>query len=481
MRMFSGWWLRHAMRRLRRRRAAAGSPEGRPDMFRLLAESAHDMQAWFSPDGKLVWVNAALERLTGVAPEECLAAHEFAELVVYEQDRPYFRQRMREVLAADTPQAFELRFQHKRGHQSWMACNLQACRAPDGGLSGVRASAECVDARKETEFRLLETVAELRRARALSEHYLRRSEDERSRLVSLLDVVRLGILFMDPGHRVVYCNRSLQDIWGLASDENIVGVRDLTLIERTSHLLADPAGFQHYIATVLASKGVSGPHEFELRDGRIMSVIAAVVPGPQGERAIGRMWVFEDVSEQKRIASQFIHLAERDSLTNLYNRRRFHEELERMLAEAVRRHEEVGLLSIDLDGFKPINDTFGHAAGDAVLVGLAREVGVLIRRNEIFFRLGGDEFAILVPDSNRDELWELARRLGQAIAAMRFRFDDATVGITASIGIALYPQHGRDVESLLGAADRAMYEAKAAGRNSVRVCNLPPGGASDAG
>ena len=142
-----------------------------------------------------------------------------------------------------------------------------------------------------------------------------------------------------------------------------------------------------------------------------------------------------------------------------------------MLADASRREVPLGLLAIDLDGFKPINDEFGHQAGDAVLVALASAVGDVVRRNEMFCRLGGDEFALLVPDTSTDELCELARRVLDVITGLRFEFAGRTVGLSASIGIAVYPQHATDAEDLIAVADQAMYFSKNAGRGRWTLAN----------
>ena len=191
--------------------------------------------------------------------------------------------------------------------------------------------------------------------------------------------------------------------------------------------------------------------------------------GGDDVRSIGRLWIYEDVTVARRISARLIELAERDELTGLYNRRRFHEELERTLADAARRGAEVGLLSFDLDGFKPVNDSFGHQAGDEVLVGLAQAVGRIVRRNEMLCRVGGDEFALLVPGSTAEGLLELAHRLVDAVAALSFRFADSTVGVTASVGIARFPDNAADAETLIAAADEALYLSKSEGRNRATV------------
>lgn len=444
--------------------APVTSEEGQDRYFRLAAEAGHGVEGWINLEGRLYWVNQAVERHTGYSSGEVLAA-DFIELLVYERDRRYCRDQIRQTLESGVPAEFELRVMTKTGSLLWMACRWQPIRNEAGVLLGLRASMHDIQARKEAEYKLLESVAALRRAQALSEHYLRRSNEERSRLSALLDVVRMGILFMDADRRVVFCNRALYDIWGMPLGESFVGVRDVVLQQYVMEFLEDPLGYQRHVAAVLEQREPSESFEIHFKDGRVITDFSRVVPGPDGARPIGRMWVFEDVTEQRRVAAQLMRLAERDPLTNLFNRRRFHEELERMLADGKRHQEELGLLAIDLDGFKPVNDRYGHQAGDEVLVGLTTAVSAVVRRNEMFFRMGGDEFAILVPSASAQELSELARRVCVCIAAIRFTFNGEPVSVTASIGIALGLRHGNDGERLIGAADRAMYLAKAMGGN----------------
>ncbi|MBL8458440.1 MAG: diguanylate cyclase [Zoogloea sp.] len=444
--------------------AGEADDDSRNRYFRLAAESGGAVEGWINPAGKLYWVNRAVEVSTGYTPDEVLTG-DFVELLVYEKDRRYCRDQIGEVLESGVPAESELRIVTKAGKQRWMACRWQPIRNESGSLLGLRALMSDVQARKEAEYKLLETVAALRRAQALSEHYLRRSNEERSRLSALLDVVRMGILFMDTDRRVVFCNRALFNIWGLPPGDGFVGVRDAVLQQHIVQFLVDPQAYQRHVAEVLQQEEPSEPFEIRCKDGRVVREFSRVVPGPDGAGEIGRIWVFEDVTEQLRVAEQLMCLAERDPLTNLYNRRRFHEELERMLADGRRHGESVGLLAIDLDGFKPVNDRYGHQAGDEVLVGLASAVGAVVRRNEMFFRMGGDEFAILVPIATAQELSELARRVCVCIASLRFAFSGESVAVTASIGIALGPRHENDGERLVGAADRAMYVAKALGGN----------------
>lgn len=454
----------------------AGDSQNR--YFRLAAESVGGMEGWIDPAGHLYWVNRAIKACAGYTPEEVLAG-DFVELLIYERDRRYCREQTRKVLQAGVSAESELRIVTKAGAQVWMACRWQPVHNETGMLLGLRISMSDVQARKEAEYKLLESVAALRRAQALSEHYLRRSNEERSRLSALLDVVRMGILFMDTDRRVVFCNRALYNIWGLPPGDGFVGVRDVVLQQHLAQFIEDAPGYQQHVTEVLQQADPSEPFEIHFKDGRVVREFSRVVPGPDDTGEIGRIWVFEDVTEQLRVAAQLMRMAERDPLTNLFNRRRFHEELERMLADGLRHGEAVGLLGIDLDGFKPVNDLYGHQAGDEVLVRLASAVAAVVRRNEMFFRLGGDEFAILVPSAATQDLAELARRVCVCIAGLRFSFGGASVGVTASIGIALGPRHENDSERLIGAADRAMYVAKALGGNCWEFARESSGGRLD--
>jgi diguanylate cyclase (GGDEF)-like protein/PAS domain S-box-containing protein len=437
--------------------------------LREIAEGVHGVEALFDVNGRLIWISPSIERLTGRTPAECQAAPDALALLVHESDRKYCLRMAHRVAERGAGEDFEMRLVREDGRVCWVACHWRALGKDSAHPEGLRMSAEDIQARKETEYKLLETVTELRRAQALREHYLSRSNDERQRLSALLNVIRLGILFMDRDHRVLYYNRAMLDMWGFPPDENLIGVRDVVLQSRIADLLEQPELYFQHVQSVLQLHAVSEPHEIHFRNGRVVTDISAVVEGGQGRRGIGRVWIYEDVTDQRRIARRLVELAERDPLTDLFNRRRFHEELDRHLADAARRGVQVGLVALDLDGFKPINDAFGHQAGDEVLVGLAHGVGGIIRRTELFFRLGGDEFGVLVPDTSEEELSELARRIVEGIAALRFEFDGKQVGLTASLGISLYPRHACDAEELIGAADRAMYRSKNDGRNQWSI------------
>lgn len=160
-------------------------------------------------------------------------------------------------------------------------------------------------------------------------------------------------------------------------------------------------------------------------------------------------------------------LARHDPLTGLPNRRFFAEQLDECL-RAVSETGRVAVLMLDLDGFKTVNDTHGHAAGDKALREFARRVSVVLHADEVLARIGGDEFAIIMPKiASLDEPTNLARRIAAAVAEP-FVIDDATVHFGVGVGIAIAPNDGRKSDELVRRADRALYRAKAAGRSTVR-------------
>lgn len=452
-------WPKHPMRR---------QADAELALLRQVAEGVHGVEAVFDRELRLLWISPSIKRVTGMTPQECVAADDALDLLVHESDRAHCRRMIAQVVADGMAQDFELRFRRRDGEAAWVASHWRVMQGAEPGSVALRLSAEDIQTRKETEYKLLETVTELRRAQALREHYLLRSNDERQRLAALLNLIRLGIIFMDQDRRVLYYNRAMLEIWGYPPDAHLIGMRESVLQSRAVPLLEDAQAYFAHVAEVLSTRQpISDEYEFRFADGRVATDRSAVVAGAGGSEnhRIGRVWIYEDVTEARRISAQLISMAERDPLTNIFNRRRFHEELARMLADAARRGTEVGLLGIDLDGFKPINDAFGHQAGDEVLVRLVERVSGVVRRNEMFFRVGGDEFAILVPDASASALSELASRLCESISGLVFHFEGRQTGVTASIGIALFPEHGSDAESLIVAADEAMYCSKTGGRN----------------
>ena len=174
-----------------------------------------------------------------------------------------------------------------------------------------------------------------------------------------------------------------------------------------------------------------------------------------------------DITEQKQTHERIAYLAHHDLLTNLPNRLLFFDRVNQSLAQAQRQGSRLAVMYIDLDKFKPINDSCGHAAGDYVLQQVAQRMESCVRHSDTVGRIGGDEFVVLLPDITAPErVIQVAEKIRQTLKKP-IEFGDRFFEISSSIGIALYPDHGDTVDQLALCADCAMYQAKESGRDRV--------------
>jgi diguanylate cyclase (GGDEF)-like protein len=191
--------------------------------------------------------------------------------------------------------------------------------------------------------------------------------------------------------------------------------------------------------------------------GALLAVVLALVPLC--------WWSLGEVRRQFR-ATRILAMS--DNLTGLANRTQFHQRLDEAIAGAERSDSRIGLVMIDLDGFKAINDTGGHAAGDQLLKRVAGALGEATRRHEIACRLGGDEFAVLAPRiDDRDELVGLADRLHKQLDLNVPFSDGRSLRVTASLGLALYPDDAASGDDLVNKADAGMYSVKASRKSKL--------------
>jgi diguanylate cyclase (GGDEF)-like protein len=209
---------------------------------------------------------------------------------------------------------------------------------------------------------------------------------------------------------------------------------------------------------------VDRPHTQELRrpDGRVLEVRS--IPLAAG----GFVRTYTDISQRKAAEDKVHYLAHHDDLTRLVNRIAFRERLQQAIGMARASGRGLAVLYLDLDHFKQINDTRGHDAGDRVLAEAAQRMCASVRTVDTVARLGGDEFAIILPFLDSQEAAaQLATRLVACLSEPYPMGEDA-LRIGVSIGIAIFPRDGATVDTLLQAADAALYDAKRSGRNTFR-------------
>ncbi len=224
-----------------------------------------------------------------------------------------------------------------------------------------------------------------------------------------------------------------------------------------------------YMAQVIAS---AEPHVFELYGyvgDKSFTYLMRILPELDvNKKVIGVMMLGSDISEISEYREQLEHMAHHDALTSLPNRAMFNKRIASAINSAGRQKHLLGIFMIDLDHFKSINDTLGHVIGDALLVDVATRILNTLRAGDAVARLGGDEFAIMIQDVNKaEDLAVLAAKILQ-ILALPFYVAEQELYVTASIGIAVYPQDTQHVDDLLKYADVAMYAAKKQGRNNYQ-------------
>ena len=432
-----------------------------------IADFTYGWESWLNPDGRLIWLNPSVERIAGYTPVECMAMENFPLSLAVEDDIEQVRVALKAALQGRSGNKFEFRLRRKDGKIIWLVVFWQPIYGPQREYMGIRTSMLDITERKNAEQALLDALAELKLADDGRRLYLSNMEEERARLVALLGAMNLGILFVNAENLVQYYNPTFLRTWMISDEIELVGKSSIDVLSHSTNVLSRPDHFSKYVLNVLATHEVSDSFEIPMGDGRIITQLSYPVRDKDG-RYFGRLWIYEDVTHERQTAEQLIYLAERDALTGLFNRRRFQDELARLLTESDRHGRQGALLFFDLDEFKYINDTFGHRAGDSVLIRIAGEVGVLTRHNEVFSRLGGDEFALLMPDASEADAEILAERIVRAISQIPFRLEGQNLRLTTSLGIAHYPRDASSSEDLIAHADAAMYQAKEAGKNSWR-------------
>ena len=224
-------------------------------------------------------------------------------------------------------------------------------------------------------------------------------------------------------------------------------------------------------------------HLLQRSGGRVASSITVSALHDNQGQVSGFLAIACDVTERQRLAEQLSQLAYHDGLTGLPNRLRLEDRLQQAIAQASRRHEPLDLLFIDLDRFKPINDSHGHAVGDQVLCEVARRLQTQLRASDLVARLGGDEFVVLLTTlATHEDCLAVADKLMLALAEP-MQIGALTLQVGASMGVARYPEMGNTAAELLRSADAAMYQAKQAGRSALPLRPLllaRPGDHTDA-
>ena len=340
--------------------------------------------------------------------------------------------------------ATQYRFRTPSGRETWLKTRARPMRDRAGRITGhLGASIDIADLKK-------------------TEETLRASE---ARFRNYFELPLIGIALIGPDKR-----------WWEVNDRTceMLGYRRSRLLGMTWAEMTHPddqSAEEIQLKRVLNRRieGYSLDKRFIRQDGALLYASVSTRCVRQANGMVDHfVTVIQDITERRQAAEHIKHLAYYDALTGLPNRTLLNDRLQQALLRAGREHNLAGMLLVDLDRFKLINDALGHKIGDRLLNEVATRLQQCIRQCDTISRQGGDEFAILLPDlTSNDDATRAAQRMLDAII-QPFRLDGRELNITCSIGISLYPRDGRTNESLLKNADIALYRAKDMGRNNYQ-------------
>jgi diguanylate cyclase (GGDEF)-like protein/PAS domain S-box-containing protein len=379
-------------------------------------------------------INSAMSDMLGI-PDDALAAHPLLETLI---PAPELGERVAAALETGAPQdAVVVPVDGRADGVRWFEFKLRRTRQAGGDL--LLLIGQDVTFRRQAKLRLQE-----------SEEFFRLTFSQAA----------IGIALLSREGRFLRVNRKLS---------RIVGYSEIELLQRFFDQVTHPDELDEDRA--LVQRLVAGEVRDFRRETRYLckdggTVWVALSASTMREAASGQLRLIvavEDISRRKEAEEALLRMASHDALTGLPNRLLLQDRLAQAIAQAQRARKQVGVMFVDLDRFKHVNDSLGHEAGDRLIVEIARRLGAVLRESDTVARQGGDEFVVVLADiAGPDDAARVAAKLLESLARP-LALCGHEVFPSASIGIAMYPQDGRDSEALLKAADSAMYRAKAGG------------------
>ena len=445
--------------------AARKAEEVRLSQLLMAVEQSPASVVITDPDGIIEYVNPRFTALTGYTGEEAVGRKTSIVKSGQTPDEVY-RDLWKTLKSGRTWQG-EFLNRKKNGELYWEEAVMAPVTGPDGRVASFIAVKSDVTERKKIE------------------HALRASEERFRQLVMAAPDAVVGV---DGKGNIVFANQETDNLLGYASGE-LVGKPVECLVpdghhgahgEHRSRFLAQPAPRTMGKGRALSAKHRDGreiPVEINLSHSMtdegplVIAFMRDITDRMSGERKLQEAYdrLEEQMAEIQSLQVSLREQAIRDPLTHLYNRRLLDEVLARELSLAARHALPLSVILIDIDHFKVVNDTHGHAAGDECLVALARLLQHKFRGTDLVFRHGGEEFLVVVPGSDAESALMRVEEVRQLLSATSISHEGQEVRFTLSAGVASFPLHGEDPDKLVQRADQALYASKRLGRNRVTV------------
>ena len=398
-------------------------------------------------EGRVVHANQRMAEMFRCTMEELIGS-EYVSLI-HPSEREIGHQKMLALLGRGLSNVnLERRYLRRDGSQFWGHLTGTALRDAQGQTTGLVGNIADIDQRKQTERELHAT------------------QERFERMAGTIPCVLYDYVFA-PGAdgRFLYLNSRCEEFFELTSAALLADISlfwKLVHDEDLAHLQAINAAAQQ--------GGTQFACEFRIvtPSGREKWIHASSRPNPAppGEPVVWSGYM-TDITQTKLLEAELRQLATTDAMTGLANRHYFLRQMELEMERFYRTPRNNGLLMLDLDHFKNINDSYGHAAGDQVLRDFAARIQRHLRSVDLFGRMGGEEFCILLPDTDLAGATALAERLCQAVAREPARVEEASIAYTVSIGASNFRPGDKSFAAILARADKALYQAKNAGRNRV--------------
>jgi diguanylate cyclase (GGDEF)-like protein/PAS domain S-box-containing protein len=394
----------------------------------------------------MVFVSEGCHALTGYPAEDLLHNRNISfEAITLAEDREWVRRKIDVAVDEGDQYEVEYRIIHADGDIRWVLERGTPLYNDRGELEGLEGFIQDITRRKQSEAA---TLAAETRYRSIFENAIE------------------GIYQTSPSGQYLDFNPALARIYGYESAQELAsGISDIQ-----KQLYVDPNKRNEFV-TLMREQGSVQNFEAQVyrKNGEIIwiSENARSVCNDEGNLLFYEGTV-EDVTERKNYERQIEYQATHDTLTGLPNRTLLADRLQQCMSLAERHHDKVAVAFVDLDQFKLINDSLGHHAGDQLLVSMAERLSNCVREYDTVVRLGGDEFVLLLTGLNKvEDISQSMRRVLEAVAQPCVIADREFV-VSCSIGIGVYPDDGKDPNTLLKYADSAMYKAKQSGRNNFQ-------------